>query len=173
MALGLVGWAASFLLTGLVVAPLLAALEGVSLRSLDTAQQTEYVLAVQSWETVQGIAIIWACVRSYQPLPPDLFRVDACVRAARVLVEARRVTPERAGPLRSSKPFSPENGWAVWGLLGYGATFVAIGTAAGAAALFEQASTAPAGGAGNGTVDAILPLVRRRARSAAAARGGS
>jgi hypothetical protein len=48
----------------------------------------------------------------------------------------------------------------VWGLLGYGATFLAIATAAGAAALLDGGGGA-ASPAGNGTVDAILPLVRR------------
>ena len=53
--------------------------EGVSLRDLAAAQKTEYILGVQAWETVQGIAIICACVRRFEPLPPDLFRLDACV----------------------------------------------------------------------------------------------
>ena len=75
---GLAGWGVSFFLTGVVVVPLIAALEGISLRELATAQKTEYILVLQSLETVQGLAVIWACVRSYQPLPPDLFRVDWC-----------------------------------------------------------------------------------------------
>jgi hypothetical protein len=70
------------LLTGLFVVPLLAALEGVSLRDLAATQQSQYIFAVQAFETAQGIAIIWACVRSYQPLPPDFFRVDGCVAPA-------------------------------------------------------------------------------------------
>ena len=58
--------------------------------------------------------------------------------------------------LTRSKPFSPENGWLVWGLLNYGAAFVAIAIAAGAASLFEN-GVSPSG---NGTVDVIAPLVR-------------
>ena len=58
--------------------------------------------------------------------------------------------------LARSKPFSPENGWFAWGLLSYGAAFVAIAAAAGVASLFE--SGAPP--SGNGTVDVIAPLVR-------------
>jgi hypothetical protein len=78
---GLAGWAVSFFLTGVVVVPLIAALEGISLRDLATAQKTEYILVLQSLETVQGFAVIWACVRKYQPLQPDLFRIDGCVGA--------------------------------------------------------------------------------------------
>jgi hypothetical protein len=76
VAVGLLGWAASVLLTGLFVVPLLAGLQGISLRDLASTEKTEYILAVQAWETVQGIAVIWACVRSFLPLPPDLFRID-------------------------------------------------------------------------------------------------
>jgi hypothetical protein len=157
VALGLGGWAASFLLTGLLVVPLLAAVQGISLRDLAAAQQTEYILAVQAWETAQGIAIIWACVRGYQPLSPDLFRIDGCAQGP---FTARAAPgPSHAAPARrtSSKPFSPENGWAVWGFIGYGATFVAIAAAAASASLLAGDAVAPAG---NGTVDAIVPLVR-------------
>lgn len=79
VAAGLAGWAVSFVATGALVAPLIAALEGISLRDLAAVQKTEYILVLQSCETLQGLAIIWACVRKFQPLPPDLFRVDGCV----------------------------------------------------------------------------------------------
>jgi len=69
-----------------VVVPLIAAMEGISLRDLATAQKTEYILVLQTLETVQGVAVIWACVRKFQPLPPDLFRLDGCVRTSRVLL---------------------------------------------------------------------------------------
>jgi hypothetical protein len=78
---GLAGWGVSFFLTGVVVVPLLAAMEGISLRDLATAQKTDYILVLQTLETVVGFAVIWACVRKYQPLPPDLFRIDGCVTA--------------------------------------------------------------------------------------------
>ena len=133
------------------VVPLLAALEGISLRDLATAQKTEYILVLQTLETVQGVAVIWACVRKFQPLPPDLFRIDGCV-----CMPASRSCDAHARARCRSKPFSPENGWLVWGLLSYGAAFVAIAVAAGVASLFE--SGAPP--SGNGTVDIIAPLVR-------------
>ena len=55
----------------------------------------------------------------------------------------------------------------VWGLLGYGATFVAIGGAAALTSLLTASSTPPEG---NGTVDAIVPLVRHAARRVRGAR---
>ncbi len=45
----------------------------------------------------------------------------------------------------------------MWGFIGYGATFVAIAAAAATASLLAGDAAAPAG---NGTVDAIVPLVR-------------
>ena len=57
-------------------------MEGISLRDLATGQKTEYILVLQTLETVQGVAVIWACVRKFQPLPPDLFRLDGCVRVS-------------------------------------------------------------------------------------------
>ncbi len=45
----------------------------------------------------------------------------------------------------------------MWGLLGYGTTFAAIAAAAGVASLFTDSGAPPAG---NGTVDAFVPLVR-------------
>jgi hypothetical protein len=77
--LGLAGWAGGFVVTGLLVAPLLAGLQGVSLRELSTLQQTEYVALVQGIETVEGIAIIWLCVRSFDLDGLNLFNVDGCV----------------------------------------------------------------------------------------------
>lgn len=79
LALGLTGWAVGFVLTGLLLAPLLAGLQGVSLRELSTLKQTEYVAAVQALETLEGIAIIWLCVRSFDLDGLDLFNVNWCV----------------------------------------------------------------------------------------------
>ena len=81
LALGLFGWAGGFIATGLVVAPLIAAVEGVSLKELTTVQQTEYVAVVQALETVEGIAIIWLCVRAFDLTDLDLFNVDRRVGA--------------------------------------------------------------------------------------------
>ena len=61
-----------------------------------------------------------------------------------------------ARPVARSKPISPENGWLVWGVLGYGAAFAAIAAAAGVASFFDN-GVSPSG---NGTVDVIAPLVR-------------
>lgn len=78
---GLAGWGVTFFLTGVVVVPLIAAMEGISLRDLATAQKTDYILVLQTLETLQGLGVIWLCVRKFQPLPPDLFRLDGCVTA--------------------------------------------------------------------------------------------
>ena len=126
-------------------------MEGISLRDLATAQKTEYFLVLQTLETVQGVAVIWACVRKFQPLPPDLFRVDGCV-----CMPLSRSCGAHVHVHSRSKPFSPENGWLVWGLLSYGAAFVAIAVAAGVVSLFETGAPP----SGNGTVDVIAPLVR-------------
>ena len=86
LALGLFGWAAGFVVTGLLVTPLIAAVEGVSLKELTTVQQTEYVAVVQALETVEGIAIIWLCVRAFDLSGLDLFNVDRRVEAHAVSV---------------------------------------------------------------------------------------
>ena len=139
VALGLGGWAASFLFSGAILAPLLAGLCGVNVRELAGTQQTEYVAALQSLETFQGLAIIWLCTRKYQPLPDGLFRLD------------------------SSRPLSPEGGWLAWSGLFYLACFPAIGAAAGLTSLLSEAQAVQDQGAG--TVDAILPLISSDALS--------
>jgi hypothetical protein len=117
-----------------LVPPLLAELQGVNLRSVVGAQQTEYVLAMQALETIQGLAIVRFFVSRHEPLPAGMFNVD------------------------TSKPLSPENGWLVWAGLFYLASFPAIGTASGLSALVSQLSSTPAQ-QGSGTVDSVLPLV--------------
>lgn len=129
--LGLGGGAVLFVATGLLVAPLLAASAGVSLRELAAPQRVEYLLALQAAETAQGLAVVYLATRRFCPLPPDLFVFDL------------------------SQPLQAPNGWLVWSLLGYGTAFAAIAVAAGAAGLLSGG--VPETGAG--TVDGVLPLL--------------
>jgi len=156
LALGLAGWAGGFVVTGLLVAPLLAGLQGVSLRELSTLQQTEYVALVQGIETVEGIAIIWLCVRSFDLDGLNLFNVDGCVVGMGTLLPPGWVLT----PIQRSEPVSPPDGWLVWGILFYLTAFPVIGVSASVVEYVRQLFYQPPVPAGSGTVDAILPLVR-------------
>jgi len=127
---GLVGWGTSFILTGAVVVPLIAAALGIRLFDLSTQQQTYYVLGVQGAETVVGLCIIDLAVKKFKPLPEDFFRVDF------------------------RGPFKAPNGWLAWGLLGYMSSFGVVGLATGLCSLigYNQKD-------GGGTVDSVAPLV--------------
>jgi uncharacterized protein len=114
---------ASFLTVGAVLLPLGAAQMGISLRDLSAEGQTDFVLALQTAETVCGLTIVWLFVRPFQPLPPGLFT------------------------------FKTEG--LAWAPLFSLACLPAIGIAAS----ISSAAHPDVQAAGNGTIDAVLPLI--------------
>ncbi|EIE27390.1 Abi-domain-containing protein [Coccomyxa subellipsoidea C-169] len=90
-------WALSFLLVGLVLAPLVVKAAGVTNYSRLTATDKSFlVLANQVAETVVGIAVIKRTIGGFDPLPEeaDLFKTSW------------------------REPFSKPRGWLTWALLG-------------------------------------------------------
>ncbi|KAJ7550133.1 hypothetical protein O6H91_07G085100 [Diphasiastrum complanatum] len=92
--LGMFAWLISFLLTGLTVA-LSSAYLGIGQGALlDLEKQALYILANQILETALGLGTIFAIVKRYKPLSPDLFVYDW------------------------SDPLDIQRGWLLWGAIG-------------------------------------------------------
>ena len=89
------------------------------------------------------MGIIWLVTRSYQPLKDDWFKIDF------------------------ADPFDKERGWLTWGIIGYFATFFAVGVTALATDTITKALSGATGGAvggavttsGGGTIDGVVPLI--------------
>jgi len=126
----IVGWAASFVITGALIVPLTFEAFGIRLSDLNTDQQSFYVLAAQFAETVVGLGVISLAVRKYRPLSEDFFQFDF------------------------RRPFTAPNGWAAWGVLGYLSSFGVVGIATTLCFVLGYNQTD-----GGGTIDSVVPLV--------------
>ncbi|CAL5229019.1 g12264 [Coccomyxa viridis] len=132
VALGMVAWAASFLLVGLVLSPLIVKTAGVTnLASLTATDKSLLVLGNQVLETYIGIAVIRTVLKGFEPFPEDLF--SATFRG----------------------PFRKPNGWLTWGLLGVVLSPVVIGLTV--TALTSAGYEPPVGG--QGTADGVARII--------------
>ncbi|CAK0785045.1 hypothetical protein CVIRNUC_008250 [Coccomyxa viridis] len=132
LALGMVAWAASFLLVGLVVSPLVVKTAGVTnIASLTATDKSLLVLGNQVLETYVGITVIRSVLKGFEPLPDDLFRTSF------------------------GAPFKKPYGWLTWGLLGVVLSPVAIGLTV--TALTYSGYEPPVGG--QGTADGVARII--------------
>ena len=129
LALGMVGWAASFALVGAVALPLTLRAVGVpNLGALSANDKSAVLLLNQVAETVVGIGVVRCTLRDYD-LPPDVLRSDP------------------------ARPLARPDGWLLWALLGVLCAPVAIGTAAAACAAAGYT------GGGRGTAEGVAGLL--------------
>jgi len=144
VALGLGGWCVSFIGVAAIVFPLLAARAGVDPRTMSTSEQAEYLLAVQLAETATSLSLVYALVSPHMDVirdkEKDWFKFDF------------------------SEPFEAERGWAKFGLIGYGATFLALALTGVALDAAEKAQGGQAAvdkvAESVGTIDGVMPLIQ-------------
>ena len=143
VALGIVAWGVSFIGVAAIAFPLAMAQLGVDPTKMDANAQAEYLLAVQCAETVVSLSLVYALVSPHMDVvkdeSKDWFKFDF------------------------SDPFERERGWAKYGLIGYGTTFLALAAtgfvldvaekAQGGQQAIEKASEQV------GTIDGVLPLI--------------
>ena len=143
VALGIVAWGVSFIGVAAIAFPLAMAQLGVDPAKMDANAQAEYLLAVQCAETVVSLSLVYALVSPHMDVvkdeSKDWFKFDF------------------------SDPFERERGWAKYGLIGYGTTFLALAAtgfvldvaekAQGGQQAIEKASEQV------GTIDGVLPLI--------------
>ena len=148
VALGLVGWCVSFVGVAAIGFPLALSRAHIDPSAFTPVEQAEYLLAVQVVETVVSLSVVYACVSRHLDVVKDAkndwFTIDF------------------------SEPFESEKGWAKYGLLGYGTTFLVLSATSFAMEAVDNAqrSGAPSAAANQiaeqapGTIDGVLPLIQ-------------
>ncbi|KAK9804444.1 hypothetical protein WJX73_001898 [Symbiochloris irregularis] len=131
LALGMLGWALSFLLVGVLFVPLLIYLrENQEIDALAKSNQSILVLISQGLETIVGVGIIKYAASRPGDEDDDILKLDL------------------------SKPLNAPTGWLFWGLLGIAASPVVVGATA---AVCEALS--PQGLGGRGTADDVARIL--------------
>eukprot|EP00250_Pteridium_aquilinum_P010471 c19412_g1_i2 orf=47-1075(+) len=127
-----IAFGASFLLTGLAVSILLARLGFRQRQHLDLDEQSLVIFINQILQTFVGTSVIQACIRSYSPLPDNLFNYDW------------------------RDPFSVSRGWLLWGVVG---TFCGTAAVLLAGALTTYVNGEPLPREGQDALLQLLPLI--------------
>jgi len=147
VALGIAGWCLSFVGVAAIGFPLALANAHVDPKAFTPTEQAEYLLAVQVAETVVSLSLVYFCVSPHldvvRDAKNDWFKIDF------------------------SAPFEKEKGWAKYGLLGYGTTFLVLAATSLAMEALDKAQSTGAPAAANqiaerapGTIDGVLPLIQ-------------
>ena len=130
---GLFAWLAAFLVTGLVVSPLVGqVMYGADFRSIPPSSQAIYALVSQILEVGAGLGTIYYVTKDYEVADYGLFRFSL------------------------GSPFEKDRGWLVWALLGI---MVAPFFVGGSAAVSYLSGWESYTAGGKGTVDAVSQMV--------------